>query len=190
MRPRLGVACLALVLGFCMTSAATVVQAIPLNELVASSEWVVVATVKQARSHYVNLGGVRRVVTESELQIHQCMNDKCATEMVVRSLGGSVGDLVHHVYGEALLAPGSTNLLFLRQGTDKHVRVVGRAQGEYHLVRDGHDGWLLRPSRGLDGVRNRERSAVAALARLTLSEAWQLVSLRRTRGFHASGTRS
>ncbi|HMA97698.1 MAG TPA: hypothetical protein VKP30_33665 [Polyangiaceae bacterium] len=180
----LWVTCL-LSFGAVTPSEATVVRAIALNELVAASDAVVIATATQARSHYAYVGSARRVVTDTELQVEQVVftkpkqaADEEAWVLSVRSSGGIVGDLVYHVYGEAMLTKGARCLLFLRKGADGYHHVTGRAQGEYRLAPDDRDaraGWVLHPSRGLDAVLNAERSAVRVLAGRSFGQAADLI---------------
>lgn len=179
---------------FAASSEATVVRAIGLRELVARSDAIVVVTPMRARSHYAHFGGARRVVTDTEVRIEQVVLARRQTlnrtaTLTIRSSGGTLGDLVHFVYGEPMLVQGGRCLLFLRYGGDGRLRVSGRAQGEYSLSPRGGGGFTLRPSRGLDGVLNRERSASTVLAGRSLGEATELIHRARGASLSIEGVR-
>lgn len=162
-------------------SAATVVRAVPLGELMGQSEWVVVASVKSSRSHYETIGGARRLVTDTMLQVEQAWTSNRSSASVesatvtVRTLGGTLGDLAQYVPGEAVLTAGTPQLLFLDEGTDGVFRVAAMAQGQYPIVTDEQGQTTLRPSPGLDKVLNAEQSAVTALAGRSVPQAQAMV---------------
>jgi hypothetical protein len=163
--------------GWQSQSAATVVAAIPLADLVGMSEWVVVATVKSARSHYETIGGSRRMVTDTELSIDEALmpnrssNGVETATLTVRTLGGTIGDVAQYVPGEAVLAQGTTHLLFVDEGSDSVFRVSAMAQGQYPITLDEQGKRKLLPSPGLDVVIHPEQSAVATLAGHSVEQA-------------------
>jgi hypothetical protein len=178
-------ATLALVAGWQSDSQATVVKAIALGDLVSMSEWVVVATVKSAQSHYQTIGGSRRMVTDTILSVEQALtpnhssgNVETAT-VAVRTLGGTIGDLAQYVPGEAILAQGTQQLLFLDEGSDGVLRVSAMAQGQYPLVADDNGELRLHPSPGLDAVINPEQSAVTTLIGRSVEQAQMLLQNAR-----------
>lgn len=168
-------------LGWQSQSAATVVEAIPLGDLVRMSEWVVVATVKSARSHYETIGGARRMVTDTQLQIDQALTANRSSSNVetasitVRTLGGTIGDLAQVVLGEATLPVGTQQLVFLDEGSDLTLRVAAMAQGQYPIVKDAKGLPHLQRSPGLDVVLNLAQSAVTALDGRSVDQAQALV---------------
>jgi hypothetical protein len=162
-------------------SEATVVQAIPLGNLVGMSEWVVVANVQSARSHYETIGGSRRLVTDTVLSVQTAVTPNRTSAAVesatisVRTLGGRIGEMAQMVPGEAILPQGTTQLLFIDEGSDGVFRVAAMAQGQYPLVADANGHLVLQPSPGLDVVVQREQSAVTALSGQSLEQAQALV---------------
>jgi hypothetical protein len=157
-----------------------------LGKLVEISDWVVVATVTSVKSQYVTIGGTKRMVTDATLQIdHALTANRVAAEgagsgdgeiVTVRTLGGTIDGVAQAVLGEAVLNPGSTNLLFLRRGNDKQFHVAAMAQGEYVVFGDEQGQLRLRPSPGLDVVTDPEQSVVKALAGRTLTQAEAIVT--------------
>lgn len=160
-------------------SGASVANAVPLSSLMSVSDQVVVATVTSVSSHYEKVAGSNRIVTDTTLQVdHVVAGDSglVGGPIVVRTLGGTVGDLAQLVLGEAVLAPGTTDFLFLRKGTDGRLHVSAMAQGEYIVVSESGGALKLRQSPGLDVVVNPSQSAVAALAGRTLEQAEAIVA--------------
>jgi hypothetical protein len=177
---------LAAIVSWVSASSATVVAAIPLGDLVSMSEWVVVANVKSARSHYVTIGGSRRIVTETELDVEQALTANRLSAGVepstitVRTLGGTVDDVAQLALGEAQLPVGTRQLLFVDEGSDGTLRVAAMAQGQYPIVVDDKGEAHLQPSPGLDVIVHAEQSAVTALAGKSIVQAQALMqNIRR-----------
>jgi hypothetical protein len=174
-------ASLASVVAWQSLSSATVVRAVPLGELVGTSEWVVVALVKSSRSHYETIGGAQRLVTDTLLQVEQAVTANRSSAGVetatisVRTLGGTLGELAQYVPGEAVLPQGTRQLLFLDEGSDGVFRVAAMAQGQYPIATNDQGQAVLQPSPGLDLVLNPDKSAVAALAGQRVEQAQAMV---------------
>lgn len=118
---------------------ASVSVAVTLDQLVASSSFVVVATAVEQRSQWEELGGSRRIVTYTRLAVDQAALGEPGKEIWVRTLGGVVGKIGQSVSGEAHLAPGSQALVFLRRMDDGATVVSAMAQGHYPLVKTAAD---------------------------------------------------
>jgi hypothetical protein len=176
------VAFLAAILGWSSPSRATVVDAISLGELLDYSDGVVVATVLSADSHYVDIGGIKRIVTDTVLQLDYVLAGTSFDEsgsgstIQVRTLGGTVGKFTQLVPGEAVLSRGSTNVLFLHQSTDGVLRVAAMAQGHYVVRADEHGQLRLTASPGLDVVVNVSKSVVTTLQGRTVEQAQSLIT--------------
>ena len=149
------------------------------------SEWVVVATVKSANSHYETIGGSRRMVTDTVLSIEEAVmpnrssNNLETGTITVRTLGGTVGEVAQYVPGEAILARGTSQMLFLDEGSDAIFRVSAMAQGQYPITTDEQGQRTLQPSPGLDVVIHPEQSAVTALAGHSVEQAQALMQKSR-----------
>jgi hypothetical protein len=178
-------AALAVAIGWQSDSEGTVVKAIPLGALVNMSEWVVVASVQSAQSQYVTIGGSRRMVTDTILSVDQAITPNRSSGNVetaavtVRTLGGTIGELAQYVPGEAILALGTKQLLFLDEGRDGLLRVSAMAQGQYPLLADDKGDLRLHPSPGLDAVMNSEQSAVTTLIGRSVEQAQAMLQNAR-----------
>lgn len=164
-------------------SFATVVRAVPLGDLVAMSEWVVVAEVKSSRSHYETIGGSRRMVTDTVLEVREALTPNRSdrelesSTVTVRTLGGTIGDLAQLVPGEAVLRKGSTHLVFLDEARgDAVYRVAGMAQGQYPIRIDADGKRVLERSPGLDVIVDPQKSAVLTLSGRSVEQAQALVT--------------
>lgn len=114
---------------------ASVSVLLSLDELVAGSTFVVVGTAGERKSQWEDLPTGRRIVTYTKVKIDKTITGSPGSEVVVRTLGGSVGDLGQAVSGEAQLATGSKAVLFLLKRGDVTV-VTGMAQGHFPVVND------------------------------------------------------
>jgi len=118
---------------------AAVAMLISLDELVAVSSYVVVATPSEQHSAWEDLPGGRRIVTYTKLTIDRSVVGAPGGEMWVRTLGGVVGNIGQAVSGEAQLFPGKKSLLFLAK-TNEAVVVTALAQGHYPILASATKG--------------------------------------------------
>lgn len=144
----------------------------PLSKLVEQSTSVVVATPVSFSSHWAIIGSKSRVVTDVTLEVALTLrgNDSTGQDVVVRTLGGTVGGVARLVHGEAPLRVGQSCLLFLVSSRDGVLHVLGMAQGHYPLEVDSHGDLRVVSSPGLDGIANPELSAPQVLSGRRLLE--------------------
>lgn len=144
-------------------AAATVVRSVSLPALVQSSRRIVVMTALGSHSHYEELGRRRRIVTDTRVRIEErvAKADGMDSELLVRTLGGKLGDIGELVHGQAQLVHGEACLAFLLQGPDGLHYVNAMSQGHYPL--GGSSTRRLRASPDLPQIMNFESSAVRAL---------------------------
>lgn len=108
-----------------------------------------------------------RIYTWSTLQVLEFLRgpQPAPKRLVVKQIGGTVGDLTLHVDGRATLAPGEEVVLFLRAAGDVHT-LVGMANGKYTVERlDG----LVRLRRAAFPEGKPERALRWAKLRETLA---------------------
>src|SRR5262245_15817589 len=94
---------------------ATIMRAVTLNELVSQSRHAIVATPGEATSRWETIGGRERIVTYTQVRVEYPLDGTApsSSELVVRTLGGRVGDIGQIVDGEAPLRRRATAALFL-----------------------------------------------------------------------------
>ena len=161
---------------FSATASATVVRALSLASLVQGSRRVLVVTALHAESHFEELGRRRRIVTDTRVRVEEGLAKADGTdgELLVRTLGGSIGRLGERVHGQAQLVVGEPCVTFLLQGPDGLHYVNGMAQGHYPLR--GKSVRQLVKSHDLPEILDFERSAVKALAGSELGAARARIS--------------
>jgi hypothetical protein len=166
---------------------ATLIEALDMRTLVADSDHIVLGTIIRTEAHYDHLD---RIVTDATLRIEESMWGGAAENetVVVRSLGGGIGDVGMRIEGEPNFETGARVMLFAREIRSEGVlRPVGMSQGVLpvqrlssgptvmpggdglSLVQRGNDG-QLRPAPGalleptsLDAVLEQVRGLVAEI---------------------------
>lgn len=110
-------------------ASATISRALSLDELTRSARHVVLVTCVEGTSRR---DGARRIVTDYTLRVDEVVRGPASSgdTLVMRSLGGVLGDLGMRVEGEPRLEPGARYLVFLRVLSDgRTLRPVGMSQG-------------------------------------------------------------
>jgi hypothetical protein len=118
-------------------AAASVFRALSLEALLGASARVSLVTTLAAECRYVDIAGSRRIVTDTRVRVERAVaGETTDSELMIRTLGGVVGDQGERVEGEAELALGESGLLFLVRLDGGEHGVVGMAQGHYPLRTD------------------------------------------------------
>ncbi|MBK8997714.1 MAG: hypothetical protein IPM35_18460 [Myxococcales bacterium] len=126
---------------------ASIARALSLRELVRSSERALVGTALDTESRFESVGGRRRIVTYSRLRVEERLGGPGdESELLVRTLGGKVGDVGQVVHGEALLLLGEPALVFLGPSPEGPLVVTAMAQGHYPIRADKRGERRLSPS--------------------------------------------
>lgn len=107
-------------------AAASVTLALDLRELVERSDRVVVGSVLRQEARW---DARRRIVTDVTVEVEQTMKGEPAREIVVRRLGGAIGELGMRVEGEPDFTDGQRAVLFARRLGSGALRPVGMGQG-------------------------------------------------------------
>jgi hypothetical protein len=119
-------------------AAASVFRAISLETLLQASARVSVVTALAAECRYAEVAGTRRIVTDTRVRMERTLAGVAdsETELMIRTLGGVVGDQGERVEGEALLSLGESGLVFLVPLRSGEQGIVAMAQGHYPLRAD------------------------------------------------------
>ena len=162
------------------TAEASVARSVTLKELVQRSRSVVIATPLGATSSWERLAGSRRIVTYTRVRVDQLVrgSDPDSSELVVRTLGGSVGKIGQLVEGQAELRAGQSSLLFTLELERDVYGVTALAQGEFRVVPESA-GRILRPSRLLPKLVGGNDSALQRLSGKPLADALGIVRAER-----------
>ena len=142
------------------TAGATIIDALTMEQLVARADHIVVATVVERTSLW---NGHGQIATDVTLQVERSLegDSQPGQPLVVRRIGGEVGDVGMTVAGAPRFEVGGRYLLFLeRRG--EHLRTVGMSQGVMP-VRNGATGPIVHPGGGgLMLVRQASTGAMEA----------------------------
>lgn len=157
---------------------ATLVRAVSLPELVGISEHALVGVATDAYSRWETVGKSRRIVTYVRVEVAQPIDGRPPAEpsLMLRTLGGRVGDIGQLVHGEARFELDAPTVMFLSPDSDGVLGVTGMAQGHYPLARLEGDELRLVESPSMPAMVRAQGSAVERLVRRTVPEAERLVS--------------
>lgn len=130
---------------------ASVVEALDLETLVREADSVVLARVIKASSHYDDRG---RIVTDYQMQVEHVEKGDVTpgAAVVVRKLGGVVGDKGMTISGEPSYTDGELVLLF-GKGGKSYLRPVGMAQGAMRVSEHHGERYVRSDSRGMSLVK-------------------------------------
>ncbi|HEY4119906.1 MAG TPA: hypothetical protein VGM56_18695 [Byssovorax sp.] len=158
---------------------ASVSRLLSLDELVAGATHVVVATPMERKAVWEEIGGSKRIVTYTRIDVARTVLGSAHGSVWVRTLGGAVGNVGQSVAGEAKLTIGQQAVIFLFDAAGVTV-VSGRAQGHFpvgadNTLRSSPDVGGLIPQRGPAAVSARDALIGAdlevALGRVTQARA-------------------
>ncbi len=142
---------------------ASLVEAVDLETLVKEADEIVLARVIKQWSHYDERG---RIVTDFQMQVEQTEKGASApgAAVVVRRLGGVVGDVGMHISGEPGFEDGEVVLLFGARGKRTYLRPIGMGQGAVRIFEQGGERWARSDMRGAALVARRGSSDKARTA--------------------------
>ena len=116
---------------------ATTARAVSLHDLVQRSTRVARGTPLENSTRTEDIGGSRHIVTYTRLRIDELLHGAAADpEILVRTLGGRVGDVAEIVNGEADLTIDEACVVFLQSDPDSVELVTAMAQGHYPMAID------------------------------------------------------
>jgi hypothetical protein len=127
---------------------ATTVAPPEFDELVNESDFVVRATVKSVRSEYSRPGG-KSIVTYVELDVKEVITGDPPSPLVLRMLGGRVGDKRMVVSGAPEFVVGDEDILFVRDNGKVFNPLTALMHGRYPIARDEATGrgYMMRNNR-------------------------------------------
>jgi hypothetical protein len=147
-------------------AAASLARGLALEELVRSSARGIVGVPLASECRYADIGGQRAIVTDTRVRVEEHFFARApeSLELIVRTLGGVIGDLGERVDGQAALRLGEPGVVFLSLSRENVEFVTGMAQGHYPLRSDARGVLRLRPSSNLPRLLKPERAAAFRLS--------------------------
>lgn len=163
---------------------ATVARALSLPELVTGSRATLLGVPREASSHWETLGGSRRIVTYTRVEVVEPLGGDPGAELLLRTLGGRVGKIGQIVHGEAVLTLDQPTVLFVTDSAEGPPVVTAMGQGEYPVHEEGDGERRLRLSPRMPELHGGAdaRAAARRLAGRPLGEARQLIAQEWRRG--------
>jgi hypothetical protein len=176
-----GLGALAAVLVLPRAARAGMARVLSLPELVSASSHVLQGLPLEAISRWETLGDERRIVTYTRVRSDAAIAGSPArdSEVLVRTLGGQVGNIGQVVNGEAFLRVNEACLLFLAPSSAAAERVVAMAQGHYPIMTDAAGVARLSSSPNLPHLVGEGASAVRTLVGLSVEQACGLIRAAR-----------
>jgi hypothetical protein len=155
---------------------ASVARAVPLEALTSRSQHVIVGEPLEAYSVWERVGGRKHIVTYTRVRAHELLagKDPQAEELLVRTLGGTIGELGELVHGEAALRVGRRGVVFTMPSHGA-LAVTAMAQGHYPLRADSAGVERLFRSPHANELIDEAGSAVKRLPGLHVAEARSLL---------------
>jgi hypothetical protein len=150
-------------------AAASLSRAVRLEDLVSRSQYVVVAEPLDGESVWETIGKRRHIVTYTRIRAIEALSgeEPKQEELMVRTLGGRIGDLGELVHGEAMLTLGQRSVLFTIPARGA-LAVTAMAQGHYPLARDRAGDERLQRSPAAVEILGEPSAAVQRLPGLDL----------------------
>jgi hypothetical protein len=157
---------------------ATTARAVSLPQLVGLSRYALVGTPTEASSRWERVGSSQRIVTYLRVEVSHPIDGRPPPErtLLVRTLGGTVGDIGQLVHGEARFELGAQAVVFLASNDQGVLGVTAMAQGHYPLAIEADKIARLRASPDMPALMDVADCAVQRLVSRTVIEAEQLVS--------------
>lgn len=156
-------------LGLSAIASASVSVALSLEELVASSDEVVLGTVTGQQARYDKR---RRIVTDVTLRVDDTMKGNRAkgAEIIVTRFGGEIGDLGMRVEGEPNFTTGEQTIVFAKRLSAASIpqralprfRAVGMSQGVLRIESNAGRQLVMPNGNGLALMRRTPRGQLAA----------------------------
>lgn len=156
---------------------ATTARVISLPQLVGITQHTVVGTPVDSHSLWETLGDAQRIVTYVRIDVAQSIDGRppATRSILVRTLGGRVGDIGQLVHGEARLTLEKPAVLFLQSSSNGVLSVAAMAQGHFPLKSDENRVSRLTLSPDMPYLLKNAASAAGQLVSKTVVEAEDIV---------------
>jgi hypothetical protein len=120
---------------------ATIAQAMKFDDKVGNAASIVMGKVVAQQSRWDESG--RRILTYSTIQVEKTLKGTQATQAVIVTPGGQVGDIAQEFVGVPRFAVGEEHVVFTRD-TKSGPTVLYLEQGAYRITDDGRER-MVRP---------------------------------------------
>ncbi|MEP7050491.1 MAG: hypothetical protein ABJB12_09075 [Pseudomonadota bacterium] len=154
----------------------TTARAVSLRDLVARSTRVVFGVPLEGTPRYEQIGETRHIVTYTRFRVDELLQGgPQEPEILVRTLGGRLGELGEIVHGEAELALNERCVMFVQAHPEGFEQVTAMAQGHYPMLPDESGALRLHASHNMAHLIGAPDSAAARLSGTKLADARSLI---------------
>jgi hypothetical protein len=116
--------------------AATTVVPPQFDELVNESDYIVRGVVKSVRCELLDVQGRGRIYTFVEFEVREVIAGTPPSPLVLRMLGGQVGDMVLEVDGAPKFTVGQEDILFVQGNGRQFVPLTAVMHGRYPILKE------------------------------------------------------
>jgi hypothetical protein len=116
----------------------TTMKELSLEVLSQSAELIVIGDCMGKSVHFNE--GHTRIYTDWTIRVKQVIKGKSGTEVVIRQLGGEIGDIGMRMTGTARFLPLEEVLVFTGAELEGARMLIGLAQGKFRIVTDQKSG--------------------------------------------------
>ncbi|MDB4976455.1 MAG: hypothetical protein JWN48_4796 [Myxococcaceae bacterium] len=146
-----------------LSARASMVEAVDLDTLVRQADDVVLARVIKQWTQYDDK---RRIVTDFQMQVERVEKGSAlpGSAIVVRRLGGIIGDRGMRISGEPSFTEGEVVLVFGTRGKNTYLRPVGMGQGTLRVFEQDGERWVRSDASGMTLVQRGDTKSRASAA--------------------------
>jgi hypothetical protein len=163
---------------------ASVARGLSLGELLYDSRHVVLGTAVDSFARWERVGSRSCIVTYSVFHVEQPLDGRApaTSEVMIRSLGGTVGDVGQTFHGEAVVALQQRAAVFIHDVAPDVYVVTAMAQGYYPVLPDPKGVHRLRAAFGSVELVAAPSAAMSRMHGRTVPEACDLIAEEQARG--------
>jgi hypothetical protein len=157
---------------------ASVARALSLGELLYKSRHVLIGTAVDSQANWEEIGKRRCIVTYSVFRVEEPLDGRepPGSEITIRTLGGSVGNIGQTFYGEAVVALQERATVFVHDTAPGLYVVTAMAQGHYPMLPDSRGVHRLHAGFSSVSIPDLPEAAMRRLDGRTAPEAAELIA--------------
>ena len=118
---------------FSLSAHATVMRPVDLETLARRADVIVRGTAKSTVASLTEDG--KQIHTVATVRVASVLKGVPASEIEVRTPGGTIGDIAQIVHGAPRLIEGQEVILFLHRVSERRFTIEGFAQGKFEVVK-------------------------------------------------------
>ena len=117
---------------------ATLAFSLTTAEMTRNADEIVIGKVANIESNWED--GGKKIYSYVEVQVSESLKGVESQTVLIRQLGGEVGDIGQRIEGLSTFDSGEEILVFLKENSTGELQVVGMSQGKYRIITDRASG--------------------------------------------------